>query len=233
MPVYCIQCGVKLADSQKICPLCGTVVFHPALTQPEGERLYPTDRYPGSKVNRRGVLAIVTAVFLLPLFITLLVDLQISGTVTWSGYVTGAILLAYVILVLPFWFRKYHPVVFVPCNFAALGLYLLYIDLVNHGGWFLSFAFPVVGGLGLIVTAVVTLTHYLRRGWFFIFGGASIALGIFMPLMEYLMMFTFHFPKFYAWSLYPLVALVLLGGVLIFLGASASARETMERKIFI
>ena len=27
--MYCIQCGVKLADSQSACPLCGTVVFHP------------------------------------------------------------------------------------------------------------------------------------------------------------------------------------------------------------
>lgn len=231
--MYCINCGVKLADSQKKCPLCGTVVFHPELTQPQGEPLYPSGRYPGSKVNRHGILAIVTAIFLLPLFVTLLVDLQISGAVTWSGYVMGAILLSYVTLVLPFWFRKYHPVVFVPCSFAALGLYLLYIDLVNQGGWFLSFAFPVVGCFGLIITAVVTLTHYLRRGWFFIFGGAAIALGVFMPLMEFLLKITFDIPKFHAWSFYPLIALVLLGGVLIFLGANASARETMERKLFI
>lgn len=231
--MYCINCGVKLADSQKKCPLCGTVVFHPDLPQPNGEPLYPAGRYPGSKVNQRSILAILTAVFLLPLFVTLLVDLQISGSVTWSGYVMGAILLSYVIIVLPFWFRKYYAVIFVPCNFLAIGLYLLYIDLANRGGWFLSFAFPVVGGLGLIVTAVVVLTRYLRRGWFFIFGGAAIALGAFMPLMEFLLKITFHFPKFYAWSLYPLIVLVLLGGVLIYLGASASARETMERKLFI
>lgn len=231
--MYCINCGVKLADSQKKCPLCGTVVFHPDLPQPNGEPPYPADRYPGTKVNRYGVLAIITAIFLLPLFITLLVDLQISGTVSWSGYVIGAILLSYVILVLPFWFRKYHPVVLIPCNFAAMGLYLLYIDLANRGGWFLSFAFPVVGGLGLIVTAVVVLTRYLRRGLLYILGGAAIALGVFMPLVEFLISITFDLPKIYAWSFYPLISLALLGGVLIFLGANASARETMERKLFI
>lgn len=231
--MYCINCGVKLADSQKKCPLCGTVVFHPDLKAPQGERLYPADRYPGSKVNRHGVLAIVTAVFLLPLLITALVDMQINSSITWSGYVMGALLLGYIIVVLPCWFRTYYPVIFVPVYFVAIGLYLLYIDLVNQGGWFLSFAFPVVGGLGLIVTAVVVLTHYLRRGWFFIFGGAAIALGLFMPLMEFLTKITFQLPKLYAWSFYPLIALVLLGGVLIFLGANASARESVERKLFI
>ena len=37
--MYCIQCGVKLADTEKQCPLCGTVVFHPDLPRPEAEPL--------------------------------------------------------------------------------------------------------------------------------------------------------------------------------------------------
>lgn len=27
--MYCIKCGVKLADSEKKCPLCNTIVCHP------------------------------------------------------------------------------------------------------------------------------------------------------------------------------------------------------------
>ena len=27
--MYCVKCGVELADSEKKCPLCGTPVFHP------------------------------------------------------------------------------------------------------------------------------------------------------------------------------------------------------------
>ena len=44
--MYCIQCGVKLADSEKKCPLCGIRVYHPDLEQPKGEKLYPKNRYP-------------------------------------------------------------------------------------------------------------------------------------------------------------------------------------------
>ena len=39
--MYCVKCGVKLADSEKQCPLCQTLVFHPDITREEGEKLYP------------------------------------------------------------------------------------------------------------------------------------------------------------------------------------------------
>ena len=232
--MYCIKCGVKLADSEKKCPLCGTVVFHPELDLPEGERLYPADRYPQQpQVNGRSALIVLTTLFLLPLLITFLVDMQINRGVTWSGFVMGALVLSYVILVLPLWFRRPNPVVFVPIDFAAVGLYLLYISIATHGGWFLSFGFPVVGAFGIIVTAVVTLCRYLRRGRFYIFGGASIALGAVMPLMEFLINITFGRARFIGWSVYPLIVLVLVGAMLIFLGISRPARETMERKLFL
>lgn len=232
--MYCIKCGVKLADTEKQCPLCGTVPFHPDIDRPGEERLYPKDKIPQlQQVSPRGAMVVVTTMFLLPLLITLLCDLRINGKVTWSGYVIGALLLGYVVLALPFWFRRPNPVIFVPCGFAAAGLYLLYIDLATGGDWFLSFAFPVVACLGFLVTTVVVLLRYLCRGRLYIFGGASIALGAFMPLMEYLINVTFDRPRFAAWSLYPLIALVLLGGMLIFLAISRPARETMERKFFI
>ena len=47
--MYCIQCGVQLSDTEKKCPLCGTVVFHPELKQPDASPLYPEDRYPARR----------------------------------------------------------------------------------------------------------------------------------------------------------------------------------------
>lgn len=231
--MYCVKCGVKLADTEKACPLCGTVVFHPQLRQNEAEPLFPQQSFPEVRVSPRAGQIVLTTMFLLPLLVTLLCDIQISGAVTWSGFVAGALLTAYVIFALPGWFRRPNPVIFVPCGFAAVGLYLLYINLATGGDWFLSFAFPVTGGIGLIITAVVALLRYLRRGILYIVGGAMVALGAFMPLMEYLLCLTFEMIRFTGWSLYPLIALVLLGGMLIFLAISRPARETMERKFFL
>ena len=44
--MYCIKCGVELADSEKVCPLCGTPVFHPDLPCGQGEPPYPPDHRP-------------------------------------------------------------------------------------------------------------------------------------------------------------------------------------------
>lgn len=231
--MYCIQCGVKLADSERTCPLCGTVVFHPQLTQPKGEPLYPADRKPVPQFNPLGAQFVVTVLFLIPIFITLLCDLQVNQGITWSGYVVGALLLAYTILVLPGWFLHPNPVIFVPVGFSAVLLYLLYIDLATGGHWFLSFAFPVTGGIMLITTTVVTLLRYLRRGRLYIFGGSAIATGAFMLLVEYLANLTFHVERAAFWSLYPLTVLVLLGIMLLTIAICRPMRESLERKFFL
>lgn len=230
--MYCINCGVKLADSEKKCPLCGVVPYHPDIPRPEGRPLYPVNRYPSTEVKPKVAQVVILLLFLLPLVTTLLIDLRINRAVTWSGYVTGALLLTYIVAALPGWFYKPNPVIFVPCDFAAVGLYLLYINLAVNGNWFLSFAFPVTAGIGLIVTAVVTLTRYLRRGRLYIFGGAFMAMGAFMLLLEFLIVITFR-RSFVGWSIYPLTALMLLGGFLIYLAINHTAREMMERKLFI
>ena len=231
--MYCINCGVKLADSEKQCPLCGTIPYHPELNRPEGEPLYPKDKYPAAKFSPWGALVVVSTIFLLPMIISLQCDLLLNGSVTWSGFVIGALAVCYISLILPFWFRKPNPVIFVPCGFAAVLGYLWYINFAVDGEWFLSFAFPVAGFAALVVTAVVTLVRYVRRGYLYIFGGALIALGAFMPLMEFLLILTFHKEGFAWWSLYPLTALVLIGGMLMFLALCRPARETMERKFFL
>lgn len=231
--MYCVNCGVKLADTEKKCPLCQTVAFHPDIVRQPAEPLYPLERQTDPQVSTKVAQIIITTAYLMALLISFICDLQLMGRITWSGYVIGALLLSYVMIFLPSWFRRPNPVVFVPCDFAAVGLYLLYINLASGGRWFLSFAFPVTGFMALLVTAVVVLMRYIRRGRLYIFGGALALLGAFMPLMEFLLCITFSDLKFLGWSSYPLVALVLLGGMLIFLAICRPARQIMQRKFFI
>ena len=228
--MYCARCGVGLADTEKKCPLCGLPI-HPGLERAKAQPLYPPEHL--VIVNSKAIHVVVAVLFLLPLLICLQCDLIITGTVTWSGYVMGALQLGYVVFALPQWFHKPNPVIFVPCSFAAAAAYLLYIDYATGGSWFLPFALPVTAGLCLIVTAVVTLMRYVPRGALYIFGGAFMALGAFMPLLGWLMNVAFFRGGFALWSLYPLTVLALLGGLLIFLAICQPARETMQRKFFI
>ena len=231
--MYCIKCGVRLADSERECPLCHTRVFHPDLDIVHGEAPYPAGKYPQARPRSVLVQLILTALFLMPMMIVPIIDLQIGDGIVWSGYVTGALLVLYVLAVLPTWFRKPNPVIFVPCSFVAIGTYLLYINYAVDGNWFLSFAFPLTGAVGLIVTAVVTLSKYIPKGMYFIYGGASIAFGGLMLLLEFLMSITFGYPWFVGWCLYPLIPLVIVGGLLIYIGVNKPAQEMLQRKLFI
>lgn len=231
--MYCINCGVKLADTEKKCPLCATEVYHPSLKQAEESPAYPKGKYPLPPKSSRLLQSIATVLFVLPLLLVLIADLKEQGRVTWSGFVVGALLVGYVCVVLPVWFKRPNPVIFVPCGFASVLVYLLYINLATHGNWFMSFAFPVVGSMGIVVTAMTTLLRYVRKGKLYIYGGGAIAFGALLLMTEFLLDITFGISRFYGWSLYPLTTLVLLGGLLIFLAICRSAREVMERKFFI
>ena len=96
----------------------------------------------------------------------------------------------------------------------------------------MSFALPLTGSVCLITSAVITLLRYVRGGRLFIFGGAFILLGLQFLLVEWLMTLTFPM-GFIGWSIYPMITLVILGGLLIFLGINHTARERMERRFFL
>ena len=214
--MYCVKCGVELADSEKKCPLCGTPVFHPDIPRNLSEPPFPPDkRIRPEDVNLSGVLFVLTIAALLPALLCLLCDWRINGMLVWSGYAAGAIALLYVVILLPMWFRHATPVIFVAADFVAIGLYLLYIDFAVNGHWFLSFAFPVTGGAMLIACAAVTLLHYLRKGHLFVYAGTLIAIGGFAVLVEFLINITFHVSDTLVWSLYPLACSLIFGVTLI------------------
>ena len=229
--MYCINCGVKLADTEKVCPLCNTTVYHPDLVREDVRPLYPENRRPKLKAGSGALCGAILILLFIPLLVTFLADYHFDKSLNWFGFVAGALLVAYVTFALPLWFRRPNPVIFVPCSFAAAIAYVLYVDLATGGTWFLSFAFPVSGGFCLIVCTVVTLCRYIRRGRLYILGGATVALGAFMLLIEFLMTVTFSLP-FVGWSIYPLAGFVLIGGALIYLGINSSARAVMARKLF-
>lgn len=229
--MYCVKCGVKLADTENKCPLCGTVAYHPEIKRPNAEPLYPTTNPP--KVSHRNAVNGATLImFFIPMLITFIADVQTDGKVSWFGFVAGALILAYIILALPRWFRNPHPIIFTPCTFAATALYLLYINAVTDGDWFLTFALPITTVAAIIVCNAVTLVCCLKKGKLYVFGGTFMGLGAMMVLIELLIDVTFGV-KFFGWSFYPFAVLFLFGCALIFLAINSSARESMERRFFL
>ncbi len=229
--MYCVNCGVKLEDTEKVCPLCNTEVYHPHIKQGNAPLTYPKNKLPKINSTSMAFNGILIFLFFIPMLISLIADIQTDGKITWFGFAAGAMVLCYIFFALPLWFKKPNPVIFVPCSFGAIAAYLLYINLATGGNWFLNFALPVTGGICLIVSTVITLLRYLKKGRLYIWGGALMGFGAFMILAEILMDNSFSL-SFVGWSVYPLIVFVLLGAGLIYLAINKAAREIMERKLF-
>ncbi len=231
--MYCIKCGAELSEGQKICPICQTRVYHPDIKPTEDMETYPDGEFKSEEFNPKGLLFVISVLTAIAMAIPLLFDITLDFRMVWSGYVAGGILLAYIILVLPFWFKNANPVIFVPCDFAAIALYLWYINFQVKGNWFLTFALPICGVLGLIVSAVVTLHRYVGRGKLFIYGGGVIALGAWTVLMEYLIYVTFGVKSPVVWSSCSFATLFLLGMMLIIIGIVKPLRESLRKIFFV
>ena len=231
--MYCIKCGVELADSEKVCPLCGTRVFHPDLPCGSGEPPYPPAEHLNEEVSRVGALFVVTVCMLLPAVISVLVDWRVNGGIVWSGFVLGGLALLYVLAVLPLWFKRPNPVIFVPVDFAAIALFLLYVNYATGGHWYLSFALPVTGAAALLVCAMVTLLKYLPGAALYICGGALILSGGLAVLVEFLLNLTFGLHDTFLWSIYPLAVGVVLGAMLLVIAVSKPLRRSLHRQFFL
>ena len=229
--MYCVKCGVRLDDSLDRCPLCGTPVWRPEEAQDQ-DRAF-SSIFPEKHRNERlTVVAFLTAVALLAAFITLRICLRIYGGIGWSGYAMLGIALFYVIAILPLWFRRPNPMIFLPVDHAAVAGFLLYASWASGGHWFLSFGFPVTAMSCLLLTGFIALLRYVRGGRLFIIGGSVIVLGGLSMLVEFFQHITFG-TKMFTWSLYVVSSCLAFGMFLILAGTIRTLREYLERRFFL
>ena len=224
--MYCVKCGVELAESEQRCPLCHTPVYFPD-AKISDDRPYPKFEKPET-VSPRGIYFIISFVAIIAAVISFVSDLNLGGGLTWSGYVIGGIALFYVLFILPAWFKRYNPAIFIPVDFLCIGLYLAYINFAVGGRWFLTFALPITGMITLVISSITILSYYLKRGYLYIFGGAFIATGLLCPVIELLSVITFDVSVI-KWSIYPLIALFLIGMMLIIIAIVKPFRESLCR----
>ena len=232
--MFCINCGIELSDGQKICPVCQTRVYHPDFKKPDALPTYPRKAFKSEEINIRGLLFVVTLLHLIPIIFAIIFDYNLNHAIDWTGYVVGGVLLVYISAVLPMWFKRRNPVIFTSCSFLTLIGYLWYINFSVGGNWFWTFAFPVSLGVTVIVVALVTLLRYIKSHRLYIIGGTFILSGVLTVLIEMFLHITFNFKHDdFIWSLYPLVALSIIGIGLIIIEIVKPFKESLKKVFFL
>lgn len=231
--MYCVKCGVCLADSEKCCPLCGTRAYHPDVVREDALPLYPKTRPEPKQMNRPLIMLILTLVFAVVALQLLFFDWRLSGAVSWSYYASGGIVSLYFILLFPFWLRHPNPVILLPVDIAILCAYVFGMDALFGDGWFLPLALPLFALAAILTVTPTAVLYYVRRGHFFVYGGVALALGVSLVLTEWLIDRYFGIGGFVFWSLPPLLGLTLVGIFLLLVGIIKPLRVRLEKKFFI
>lgn len=191
-----------------------------------------SDLYPKEEEHSKAFgLGLATAIMAAASIACLFTCLKLYGNIAWAGYAMLGIALAWVLFILPFWFDKWIPLIFLPIDFASVCGYLLYVNAKSGGHWFLSFAFPVTMIMGVIVLAATALYRYVKKGRLFITGGLLLTIGGSAMLIEFFQSITFG-SEMFVWSLYCVSFFALLGIFLIVAALIPPLRAYLEKKFF-
>ncbi len=232
---YCVQCGVKLADTEKNCPLCGTSVHNPNVEVPPAAKpTYPAQPFSpiAIRAQRNTVLLITAVVMLIPVLTTLISDLSISGSVTWSRYVLAGFLMAYAGVFPPFLIRR-HPFRFsLLIDTCCVSLVLYAICRWTGGGWFVPFALPVTLTFALLFGLAALIIRH--SPWQVLVNSAVIiaSIGLFVLLVENMVNEVFYPGRIINWSLYVVIPCAVFSGVLAIINSNKDVKDWLHKKLF-
>jgi hypothetical protein len=232
---YCVNCGVELAKSEKYCPLCNVEVVNPKSPwQEPAATPYPKYFYSFMKRIDHRYFATLAGLFLIiPILVTIIYDLISGDGISWSAYVAGAMALLYIFIVLPFYFKRYHTVIFLSVNCAAVLLYLFFIERMNGGSWFKGIGMPItIAASVCIIVLALLFTKKKRIGFFIKTALVFIASGIFLLSIELILSLN-NFGIFVLnWSFYAFVPCALLGFMAFILEHRKNLKEEIRRRLF-
>ncbi len=69
---YCVNCGVKLKKSEKVCPLCNTKVINPNIINDDYKPVYSSLIEEYNKINVKFLCKLITNILFIVASITIL-----------------------------------------------------------------------------------------------------------------------------------------------------------------
>lgn len=232
---YCVNCGVELAESEKHCPLCSVEVQNPKMPWQEPvERPYP--RYLETlmdRIDRRYFATLAGLILLIPILLTIIFDLLGGDGLSWSAYIVGAMALIFVIGVLPFYFKRRHTVIFISADCLAVLLYLLFIERMNGGQWFVGIGMPITVAASVCVIVLALLFTKKEHASFLVRAASVlIAAGVFVVCVEVILSLNQMRQVELNWSLYAFIPCVILSIVTSVLEQRKNLKEEIRRRLF-
>jgi hypothetical protein len=240
---FCVNCGVRLGDAERKCPLCGVQVINPVRPfDPDAPRPYPDPIEAGpikERFDRRTIASIITSSLALPALLTAAVDLIYGGSLSWSLYVIGAVVMVWVFSALPLLHSRAEArnrgllSLLVPDSVALL-TYLWVIErLAAPDKWFIRLALPIAGTVCLLlILNAFLIEHRILRGLTALVG-LMLSASVMVVVIEIATEFNLDKHVSVTWSLFVVIPCVILSIILLILGRNRSFSEDMARRLHL
>lgn len=212
---YCVNCGVKLAKTEKKCPLCNTIVLNPKKSNEVYKPAYSNKVENFKKINYKYISKLITIILMILGIISVICNYIISGQITWSIYVICSII--YLVCQMTFMTNKKLFLSMV-IELISTELFLLVIAYLNNGmQWYLYLVLPFIFAIWLFIVLCIFLIKrktksLLRRiSACFIFGSVELLIiEIFIDLYS-------RSTISLTWSVYAMLPLTIVGTLIFIL----------------
>ncbi len=229
---YCVNCGVKIDNSEPKCPLCGTNIVNPNLKYSKLNYSYPKNiEEPKKKVDWKYVLKLISFLLMSLSLVTIFCDLLITRSLTWSLYVVSSA--TYLGLLFSFLYFKGYKIP-LTIAFISTELFLFVIALLTNGlRWYLYFVLPFLLLIGLYIFMLIILINRKNKRILRILSFSMLYISISLIVIEvFTDLYTYNIINL-LWSLYAVLPLGIIGVGFFILSFNKKLIDEIRRRIFI
>lgn len=228
---YCVNCGVKLKESEKVCPLCNTKVINPNNLKTDFIPAYSQNIEKTKKVNKKYLCFLITIILMGVTIITVLCNLIFTGNITWSIYVVASILFLNSKLSFVLFKNKFFPLFIDLLTTETLIYVIAYLNNGLHWFYYLVCPFIFIIWIYIILcTFVLSKKKYnLLRRFSVAFSFISVILLIIESCID-----MYKYEKITInWSIYAILPIIIIGTILFLISYNRKLIEEIKQRIFI
>lgn len=163
---YCVNCGVELDASARICPLCNTPVINPRQPVQETKTPFPGEKGAVETVKKKDMGILLTTVVLATVITCALLNAFVFQGMVWSLAVIGVCVILWVIMIPVVIYTRLSVYVSLLLDGIAVVVYLyMLVYMVQSDAWFWGLGLPIAGYVTLILELTTICIRKLPRSF--------------------------------------------------------------------
>lgn len=228
---YCVNCGVKLKKSEKVCPLCNTKVINPNIINDDYKPGYSSLVEEYNKINVKFLCKLITDILLVVASVTVLCDFIISKNLTWSIYVVASILYLDSKLTFVLFKKKFIPLLIELLSTEGLLFIIAYLNNGLH--WFLYLVCPFIFIIWLYIILCIFIFskkkfNFLRR-----FSLAFASISAVLLVIEGCIDLFKDEKIIFNWSIYAVLPIAIVSILIFIFSYNKKLIDEIKQRIFI